>query len=289
MPGFWSALADHSFLQCALSAGLLASVACGVVGTYVAARRVTYIAGGIAHCILGGMGAARYLQVVHGWDWLTPLQGAIGAGLLAAAVIGFVSMRTREREDTAISALWAIGMSLGVLFIAKTPGYGENLLAYLFGNILMVSPADLKLIAGLDAVVVLCGVLFYEPLLAVCFDEEFSRLRGMRSDVYYMLLLCLTALTVVLLVTVVGLVMVIALLSLPVAVASRFSRTLWQSMVLGAAFSALFSTVGLAVSYQADLPAGAVTILLVGAAYVLTLAVPARRRRAVAVERDGPV
>jgi zinc transport system permease protein len=276
--GFWAALIAHPFLQCALAAGLLASVACGVVGTYVAARRITYIAGGIAHCILGGMGAARYLQVVHGVTWFTPLYGAVASGLLAAAIIGLTSMRAREREDTTISALWAIGMSFGVLCIAKTPGYSENLLAYLFGNILMVSPADLKLIAGLDAVVVVCGVLFYEPLLAVCFDEEFARLRGLRSDVYYMLLLCLTALTVVLLVTVVGLVMVIALLSLPVAIAGRFSRTLWHSMVLGALFSAVFSTMGLVVSYRADLPAGAVTILLVGAAYVLTLVVPSRRR-----------
>lgn len=278
MSGFWAALIAHPFLQCALAAGLLASVACGVVGTYVAARRITYIAGGIAHCILGGMGAARYLQVVHGVTWFTPLYGAVASGLLAAVVIGLTGMRAREREDTTISALWAIGMSFGVLCIAKTPGYSESLLAYLFGNILMVSPADLKLIAGLDAVVVVCGVLFYEPLLAVCFDEEFARLRGLRSDVYYMLLLCLTALTVVLLVTVVGLVMVIALLSLPVAIAGRFSRTLWHSMVLGALFSGVFSTMGLVVSYRADLPAGAVTILLVGAAYVLTLVLPSRKR-----------
>lgn len=285
MSEFLGALGAHSFLRCALGAGLLASVACGIVGTWVAARRITYIAGGIAHSILGGMGVARYLAVVHGVSWLTPLHGALISGLLAAAVIGLVGMRARGREDTAISAVWAVGMSIGVLAIARTPGYGENLLTYLFGNILMVSPRDLVLIAALDGIVLVCAIVFYEPLLAVCFDEEFARLRGVRTELAYMLLLCLTALTVVLLTAVVGLVMVIALLSLPVAIAGRWSRTLWQAMLGGAAVSASLTTLGLGVSYGANLPAGAVTILLAGSAYALVHLVPRRRARPGGAER----
>jgi len=264
---FLQAVGEHAFLRNALAAALLSSIACGVVGSYVAARRLTYIAGGIAHCVLGGMGAARFLEVTRGWEWLNPLHGAVAAALVAALIIGVVGLRWRESEDTVISALWAIGMAVGILFIWRTPGYSENLMSYLFGNILMVTPGDLWLIGVLDVVVVIVGLAFYKQLVAICFDEEFARLRGVRVELHYLLLLCLTALTVVLLVTVVGLVMVIALLSLPVAVVSRFSRTLWHVMVLSAALCAVFTTVGLAIAYQVDVPAGATTIVLAGGTY----------------------
>ena len=271
MSEFFAALRQFQFLQYALLSGVLVSVACGVVGTYVVARRITYIAGGIAHCILGGMGIARYLQTVYGWQAFSPLVGAVASALLAAVIIGLVSLRAKEREDTAIGALWAIGMAVGVLFISRTPGYNEDLMSYLFGNILMVSPGELWMIAGLDALVVIAGLLFYNQLQAICFDEEFARLRGIRVELYYLLLLCLTALTVVLLVTVVGIVLVIALLTLPAAVAGNFSSTLWQMMGLSTILSILFTTGGLALSYGPNLPAGATIIVLAGAVYLAVL------------------
>jgi zinc transport system permease protein len=268
---FLRALAEHAFLQYALAAGLLASIACGVVGSYVAARRITYIAGGIAHSVLGGLGAARYLQVTQDWPWLHPLYGAVVAALLSALVIGAVSIRWRESEDTAISAIWAIGMAVGVIFIAQTPGYAEDLMSYLFGNILMVTPASLWLIAGLDLLVVGLGLVFYKQIVAISFDEEFARLRGVNVEAFYLLLLCMTALTVVLLVTVVGLVMVIALLTLPIAIASRLSRSLMQVMGISALLIAIITFIGLGISYAADLPAGATIILLTGAIYLMVM------------------
>jgi len=272
MNEFLQALTAHAFLQRALLAGLLISLSCGIVGTYVVSRRITYIAGSVAHCVLGGMGAARYLQIVHGWNWLTPLYGALAAAVSAAVIIGLISLRAREREDTVIGALWAIGMAVGVLFISQTPGYSEDLMSYLFGNILVISSTDLWLIALLDVVVTVITLLFYRQLQAVCFDEEFSRLRGLRVEFHYLLLLCLTALTVVLLVTVVGIVMVIALLTLPAAMARFFSRSLWQMMLLATGFCAVLTTSGLAMSYGPDLPAGATIIVLAGAAYLLVSA-----------------
>ncbi len=269
---FLDALSSSALLQRALLAGVIASVACGVVGSYVVARRISYIAGGVAHCTLGGMGAARYLQEVHGWSWLNPFDGAIVAALVAAIIIGWVSLRARQREDTVISALWAIGMAVGILFIARTPGYYEDLMSYLFGNVLLVSHGDLVMIAVLDVVVVGCGVLLYRSFLAVCFDDEFARLRGVPVERYYLLLLCLTALTVVVLVTVVGLVMVIALLTLPVAVAGSFVNRLWQVMVVSTLISIALTTGGLAISYAPELPPGATTIALAGGLYVLVLA-----------------
>lgn len=268
---FFRALPRYELLQTALLAGLLASVACGIVGSYVVVRRITYIAGGIAHCLLGGLGAAYYLRVVWGWAWLHPLHGAVAAALLAAVIIGLVSLYGREREDTVIGALWAIGMALGVIFIFRTPGYQADLMSYLFGSILMLSTRDLWLLAALDALVVGVGLLFYNQLQAVCFDEEFARLRGLHTGVWYILLLCLAAVAVVLLVSTVGVILVIALLTLPVAIAGHFCRRLWQMMAAAAVLSGAFTTVGLAVAYPAELPPGATTIVLAGGVYVLVL------------------
>lgn len=277
---FLKALHEQEFLRVALLSGLLASIACGVIGSYVVVRRITYLAAGIAHCVLGGLGAARYLAVKHGWmyyhptdGWqpLHPLIGAVVAALLAAVIIAFVSLRLRQREDTVIGALWAIGMAVGVIFINLTPGYAGDLTSYLFGNIMLITRDDLWLLAGLDLLVVVLGLLFYNQFLGTCFDEEFTRLRGVRVDFYYVLLLCLTALTVVLLVSVVGIVMVIALLTLPVAIAGHFCRTLGQMMLVAALLSTFFTSAGLAISYGPDLPAGATTILLAGSTYLLVV------------------
>jgi zinc transport system permease protein len=268
---FIQAVRDFGFLQVALLSGLLASVSCGIIGSYVVVRRISYMAGGIAHCVLGGMGAARYFAIVYRWDWLHPLYGAIVAALLAAMIIGIVSLRAKQREDTVIGALWAIGMAIGVVFIARTPGYSEDLMAYLFGNILMVTDASLYLLVALDVVVVAVGLLLYNQLQAVCFDEEFARIRGLNVELLYLLLLGLTALTVVLLVSVVGIVLVIALLTLPVAVASHFCRTLFQMMLAAAGLSMVFTTAGLALSYEQELPPGATTILLAASVYVVLL------------------
>lgn len=265
---FFQHAARYEHLQYAMLTGVLAGVACGVVGTYVVVRRITYIAGGISHCVLGGIGAAMYLRSRAGWGWLDPMYGAVAAAVAAALIIGYVSLRARQREDTVIGALWAIGMATGVLFISQTPGYAGDLMSYLFGNILMVRATDLWLIAGLDVVVVGLGLLFYNQFLAVCFDEEFARARGLNVEFYYLLLLVMTALTVVLLVTVVGVVLVIALLTLPVAVAARLAKSLWQVMILAGLLTMLLSNLGLALSYGPNLPAGASIVVLAGGVYL---------------------
>ena len=271
MNEFFSAVIEFSFLQKALIAGVLAAVACGIVGPFIVARRISYIGGGIAHSVLGGMGAAYFFSYLFKWDGLHPLYGAVAAALLSAIVIGLVSLRARQREDTIISAIWAIGMAVGIIFIMKTPGYSENLLSYLFGNILMVSSQDLWQIAGLDLLIIAMVILFYNKFLVICFDEEFARARGINVEFYYLLLLCLTALTVVVLITVVGIVMVIALLTLPVAISGYFTRTLWQTMILSIVTTIILTVFGLALSYNLDLPSGAVIILLAGSLFLLTI------------------
>jgi zinc transport system permease protein len=188
--------------------------------------------------------------------------------LLAAVIIGWVSLKARQREDTVIGAIWAIGMAVGIIFISKTPGYNQDLMSYLFGNILMVSRPDLVWILLLDALVLSVSLLFYNQFLAVCFDQEFARLRGIRTELFYILLLCLTGLTVVMLVKVVGIVLVIALITLPAAVAGFFTRTLRQAMLFASLLSMILVTAGLAISFNSDLPAGATIAVLAGAVYL---------------------
>jgi zinc transport system permease protein len=276
---FLADLHQHTFLRHAMIVGILAAVPCGVIGTYVVTRRITYIAGAIAHSVLAGLGAARYCQAVFGWSWLHPLYGAVAAAVISALVIGTVSLLARQREDTVIGAVWAVGMAVGILFISRTPGYNEDLMSYLFGNILMVSFEDINMIIILDIVILLFSILFYNKFLVVCFDEEFARVRGIRVEAYYLLLLCLTALTVVLLVTVVGVVLVIALLTLPAAIASHFSHKLWVTMVFSAFLTSFFTLSGLALAYGPDLPAGATTIVLAGGVYLIVAGADAFRTR----------
>lgn len=260
---FFTALAAHEFLQSALIAGLLASIGCGVMGTYVVVKRIAFLAGGIAHSVLGGMGAALYL----GYDSLT---GALVAAVAAALLIGWVRLRWKAQEDTLIGALWAIGMAVGILFIAKTPGYQTDLMGYLFGNILLVPRESLWFMVALDVLLLSIVGAYHRQFLAVVFDEEFARLRGIPVTFFYLLLLVLVAVTVVLLIQVVGLILVLALLTLPAAVAGHYVHSLGAMMLLATLLGSTVSTLGLALAYRPDLPVGPTIILLAGALYVVS-------------------
>jgi zinc transport system permease protein len=269
---FPEAIWQYQFMQNALAAGVLAGIGCGLAGTYVVARRLGFVAGGIAHGVLGGMGAAVYAGQ-------SPLLGALVAALAAALLIGWINRAWREREDTLIGAVWAMGMAAGILFLAATPGYQTDLLSFLFGNILMVSAVDLKMMVTLD-LLLLAGVgLFYRQFEALVFDEEFASLRGVPVTFFYLLLLCLVAVSVVLLIRVVGLILVIALLTLPAAIAGHYVRTLGAMMLVAVVLGTGFNVGGLALSYAMDLPSGAVIILILGFGYLLSAALKSARAR----------
>ncbi|MCI5210151.1 MAG: metal ABC transporter permease [Candidatus Electrothrix sp. ATG2] len=280
MTELWAALLDPDlpFLRYALITGLLASISFGVIGTFVVVRRISYIAGAISHCVLAGIGGGLYLQNVVGIPWVTPVRGAIVVALLAALILAQVSKKAGQREDSVIGALWAGGMSIGFLFIAVTPGYFDPM-SYLFGNILLISKEDIAFVLALDLVILTVVGLFYNKLVALCFDEEYTRLRGVHTHWLYLLLLCLTALTIVLLVRIVGIIMVIALLTLPAAIAGNIASGIRQMMVLATLFSALFIVSGLGVSFSFDLPSGSVIILIATACYLLSLRFNTNLRR----------
>jgi zinc transport system permease protein len=197
--------------------------------------------------------------------------------MTAALILGLVSIYAHEREDTVISALWVLGMAAGIILIAKTPGYTDPM-SYLFGNILMITSADVWVVLVLDLIIVTLGIVFYNRLQALCFDEEFARLRGINTRLLYLLLLVLTALTIVLLVRIVGIIMVVALLSLPAAIAGQFCGRLWQMMTAAAGLSMICIACGLYISFSLDLPGGATIVLLTGALYLACFGLKGLRR-----------
>lgn len=269
MVEFLAALTDPNlpFVRYAVITGILASIPFGIIGTYVVVRRISYIAGAISHCILGGVGVGLYLQNAMGITWFGPLHGAIAVALLAAVILSLVNIFAKQREDSVIGALWSAGMAIGLLFLAKTPGYVDPM-SYLFGNILLITRSDIFFVLVLDILVVGVIGIFYNTFLAVCFDDEYAGLRGIHTHWFYLLLLCLTALTIVLLVRVVGIVMVIALLTLPAAIAGNFASSVKQMMVLATILCGIFIVAGLSTSYSLDLPSGPVIIVIAAAVYI---------------------
>ena len=279
MNGFFAALInpDLAFLRNALAAGLLSSVLFGVLGSVVTVKRISGLAGAISHAVLGGIGMALYLSATRTVPWITPIMGALIFAILAAAIIGVVSLKAKQREDTVINAIWAIGMSVGVLFMAKTPGYTDPS-SYLFGNILLVSPRDLILLAVLDVAVLFLAWRFYPQIEASSFDEEFARVRGVRTHVVFFALLAITAVSVVLLQTFVGIVMVIAMLTLPAGTAGYGAKNIAGMMVIGTALSIAFSTGGLALGWALDAPVGAMVVVIAGAVFLAAAGIRAIAR-----------
>ncbi len=272
-------LLHHPFLMTALSASLVASIAGGVMGSYIIAKRIAFLSGSISHAVLAGMGLFLWLKRTQGMLWANPLWGALIAGVFSAILLSWVHNKYKEREDTLIAALWSTGMAVGVIFIALTPGYNVELTNFLFGNILWATPGDVMLLSLLDLFLLVGTMLFHKRFLAVCFDEEQALLQGVAVQPLYTLLLCMIAVSVVLLIQVVGAVLIIAILTIPAAIASMFSHRLSCIMFLSSAIGCLFSIGGVLLSYELNWPSGATICLIAALFYVLLLLCYPRVRR----------
>lgn len=262
---FLNAVLEHGFLQLALAAGLMSAVGCGVVGSLVVVRRIVFLAGGIAHAVLGGMGVAH----LFGHD---PMPGAVASAVLAALLVGWIGLKARQREDMLIGSVWAIGMAIGIVAIAHTPGYSTDLMTYLLGNLLMVSREQVWAMTVLNLLMLGMLAALYRPLVATVFDEEFARVRGLPTTVLYLGLLVAVALAVVVLVQAVGLVLVMALLTLPAATALLWATSMGRLMLGATIVAAIVIVSGLVVAFETDSPAGATIVLCAAALYLVALA-----------------
>ena len=263
---------QFEFMRNAMMAGLLGSVACGIVGVYVVVKKIVSMSGSIAHASFGGIGLGYLLN-------FSPVLGAMFFSLLSALTMGLVTRKTKLPEDTATGILWALGMALGVIFIGLSAGYAPDLMSYLFGNILTVPVGDLYLMAALDLIIVALAVAFYKEFLLLSFDEEFGTVVGMPVNGLYLLLLCMVALTVVVLIRVVGMILVIAMLTFPAAMARQFTHDIKKMMMLAVVFGMLFTFGGLWISYVLNLASGATIILLSGLVLLLTYIAAGLRNR----------
>jgi zinc transport system permease protein len=252
------------FFRNAIIGGILASIACGIIGSYIVSKRIVFITGGISHACFGGIGIGYFLGI-------NPLIGALLFGIFSSFLIGTASLKAKEKEDTIIGVLWAFGMSLGILFISLSKKYAPDLLSYLFGSILTITFTDIKLMIFLDLIILISVFIFYKEFLAISFDEEFSKVRGINVEFFYLFLLFLVSLTIVLLLRIVGIILVISLLTIPPAIISQFSYKLNRIMIFSSFTIIFFITSGLFISYFLNIPSGATIILLASFFYLASL------------------
>ena len=263
----WEAL-QFDFMKNALAAGFLTSVICGVVGTLVVVNRIVFISGGIAHAAYGGIGLAFYIGV-------PPTLGATFFSLAISMLMGVASLKNKERADTIIGVMWAVGMALGIILIELTPGYGVDLMSYLFGSILSVPRLDIWCMCGLALFVIAMVAFFYREFIAMSYDEEFASVTGVPVRLLYFALLGLISLSVVMIIRVVGLILVIALLTIPPYIAEKYTNSLGKMMIVASCLGVLFTLTGLWLSYRYNLTSGATIIMVGGVGFFLSLGVDA--------------
>ncbi len=267
---------QYEFMRNALAAGLLASVICGIMGTLVVVNRIVFLSGGIAHAAYGGIGLSFFL----GWPYMV---GTLGFSLTAAMVMAAVSLKAKHRVDTIIGVIWALGMACGIILLDLTPGYNVDLMSYLFGSILTVPGSDLWIMLFVGALIAGFVIYFYKDLLAISYDEEFARIRGVPIRALYFGLIGMLAVTIVMVIQVVGLILVIALLTIPPFIIEKYAKSLFQMMVGSSLLGAVFTISGLWLSYAFNLTSGASIIMVAGITFFLffltdRLMVSSRRR-----------
>lgn len=253
---FFSDLFRFGYLSNALWACVLSGIACGLVGTYVVCRRTVFLAGGITHASFGGLGIAFYLGT-------NPILGALLFAVLSALGIEWAGSRGRIREDSAIGIIWSVGMAVGALFMSLRPGYTSgDLAAYLFGSIVTVTRDDVAALAALTLLLVAGAALWLRPVMYVAFDRDFARSRGIAVRTISYLMSALVAVAIVLSIRIMGIVLLISLVTLPVAIVNLFSRS-YRTIALWAPLTAVAGNVaGLWLSYRFEVPPGAAIIFV---------------------------
>ncbi len=252
------------FMQNALAAGLLASLLCGIMGALVSANRIVFLSGGIAHAAYGGIGLSFYF----GWPFLA---GTLGFSLAISLVMAAIMVKVKHQADAVIGVVWAVGMALGIILLDLTPGYNVDLMSYLFGSILSAVESDIWIMLAMCGLLTILTTVYYKELLAMSFDEEFARIRGVPVGVLYFGLIAMLSVAIVLVIQVVGLILVIALLTIPPFIVEKYAKSLFQVMAGSSLLGAVFTVSGLWLSYTFDLTSGASIIMVAGVVFFISL------------------
>ena len=255
-------LLNYQFFQNAIIAAILASVSCGIIGSYIVAKRIVFISGGITHASFGGIGIGYFFG-------FSPIIGAMVFGVLSALGIEYMSKKTDVREDSVIAILWSLGMAVGIIFVFLTPGYSANLMSFLFGNILTVSTLNIQMLLVLGIVLILVFWSMFKTILFVAYDEQYARAIRLPVDMVNYLMITLVALTIVLNIRVAGIILVLSLLTIPQTIAGIFTNN-FKSMILISIVVGMFGSFsGLLFAYFFDIPSGASIIFLLVIFFVI--------------------
>lgn len=248
-------LFKYDFFTNALLASFLTAISCGITGTYIVSRRMVFIGGGITHASFGGIGIAYFLG-------LNPILGAAVFAVLSAFGINYFTQRGNIRQDSSIAIWWSLGMAIGIIFIAITPGYAPNLMSFLFGSILTVNAGDLIFMGLVSLILLLLFTFFFRLIVSVAFDEEFAQTRQLPVQWVNYILMGMSALAIVASIRISGVILVLSLLTLPQATINLFTKK-FKNIMIGSVitgFVGMYS--GLMLSYYTNLPSGATIILV---------------------------
>lgn len=255
---------QFEFMRNALMAGLIVSIICGIMGTLVVVNRVVFLSGGIAHSAYGGIGLSFFM----GWPFLA---GTMGFALAAALIMAAVTLKAKHRADTMIGVIWAVGMAVGIVLLDLTPGYHVDLMSYLFGSILTVPASDLLAMLSIGLIIFLVTIYFYKDFIAMGYDEEFARARGVPVNKLYFLMIAILALSIVMIIQVVGLILVIAMLTIAPFMVEKYTKSLLAMMLWSALLNMAFSVCGLWLAFRFNLTSGAAIILVAGMFFILDI------------------
>ncbi|WP_035292802.1 metal ABC transporter permease [Clostridium sp. KNHs214] len=267
-----NALFKYTFLQHAFIAAILASIACGIIGTIIVEKKLVMMSGGIAHTAFGGVGLGYFLKI-------EPLIGALVFSVISSLGITSIKRKTSTNSDTIIGMFWSMGMALGILFISFMPSYPPDMSSYLFGDILTVSSFDLKLMFIIDLIILFIITSFFNLFKAYLFDEEYCSTLRVNTVFLEYILFILIACTIVVLIRVVGIILVIALLTVPPAIAKEFSLNLKNIMISSIFIGMFLCILGLGISYEFHIPSGASIIMLTVCTYLLILLIKSLRKK----------
>lgn len=255
-------LFQYQFFQNAVIAILLTSIIAAMIGTYIVARKIVFISGGITHASFGGIGLAYFLG-------FNPLLGASLFAIFTATTIEWLSHKGKVREDSAIAILWSLGMALGIIFVFLTPGYAPNLMSFLFGSILSVGKFDLIILTSLFVITTLLFLFFYRSIVQTAFDAEFAKIMGTKVMFFRYLMSVLIALSIVISIRVMGIILVLSIFTIPQSIAMLFANSFKKIIPWALLWSITGSLIGLFVAYKMDIPSGAAIVFILTILYLL--------------------
>jgi len=262
-----------TFLQLALLAGMISSLSSGIMGSFIVIKRISSITGSIAHSILGGIGLFEFLKYKYNLPWLDPMYGAIITSLIAAFLIGWVHLYFKQKEDAVIAMIWACGMAIGIIFLTFVPHKEATCTHFLFGNLFTTSQKDIYLLSFLGIIIFLLTIIFYRKFLIICFDEEIAYLQKVLIKTLYFLLLAMISISIVLLVKIIGIILIIALLTIPATIASFFTFKLPFMMITATILCFFFNTSGIYISFILSWPPGATIAIIATIFYIIFLSI----------------